>query len=329
MADARVSGLVGPRRPVPSSRVRVVAVWWLACLLWSSTFLFIKIGLADIPPFTFAWTRLALALVVLVPIAGRRAAWRALGRADIARMAACGTLLLGVNYALVYWGAQFVPSGLVAILLSATPVVALAFGWLIGSERVTLRKLLALAGGVAGVTIIFGGEARASGAQAIAGSVAVFGAAACVAVAYGWLKSSAIRVEPIVVTTIQCAAGLLPLASVALIVEGPPAPAQWSPAAWAALMYLALCGSVLAFWLNYWLLARMDASVMLLMGVAEVPIAVGLGAVILGERLPPSALAGGACVLAGIVTGLAGSDERRGESSQVSTPVVPSRGDHA
>ncbi len=35
-----------------------------------------------------------------------------------------GLLLLGVNYALVFWGAQFVPSGLVAILLSGTPVLA-------------------------------------------------------------------------------------------------------------------------------------------------------------------------------------------------------------
>jgi drug/metabolite transporter (DMT)-like permease len=69
-------------------------------------------------------------------------------------------------------------------------------------------------------------------------------------------------------------------------------------------MYLALCASVLAFWLNYWLLARMDASAMLMMGVAEVPVAIALGAVVIGERLPPGTLVGGLVVLAAIVVGL-------------------------
>jgi drug/metabolite transporter (DMT)-like permease len=83
------------------------------------------------------------------------------------------------------------------------------------------------------------------------------------------------------------------------------------PNAWAAVMYLATCASVLAFWLNYWLLARMDASAMLMTGVAEVLPAIALGAVVLGERLPPSTLVGGLCVLARIVAGLTGSSNPR------------------
>ena len=76
--------------------------------------------------------------------------------------------------------------------------------------------------------------------------------------------------------------------------------------AWLALLYLALIASVLAFWLNYWLLQRMDASAMLMMGVAEVPIAVALGAMMFGERLPAGTLLGGTCVLVGVVAGLTG-----------------------
>ena len=60
---------------------------------------------------------------------------------------------------------------------------------------------------------------------------------------------------------------------------------------------------MLAFWLNYWLLARMDTSAMLMMGVAEVPIAVCLGAVILGERLPPGTWLGAACIVASVLLG--------------------------
>ena len=64
---------------------------------------------------------------------------------------------------------------------------------------------------------------------------------------------------------------------------------------------LAIGGSVVAFWLNYWLLNRMDASAMLMMGIAEVPIAIGLGAMVFGERLPPGTFMGAALILAAVL----------------------------
>ena len=120
---------------------RVVLVWLAVCLLWSSTFAFHQAWAQDLPPFTFAWLRLAIAVAVLAPIAIAGGHWRSLSRRDVAAVCGHRVLLLGVNYGLVFWGAQFVPSGLVAILLSGTPVLALAFGWFLGSEAVTPRKL--------------------------------------------------------------------------------------------------------------------------------------------------------------------------------------------
>jgi drug/metabolite transporter (DMT)-like permease len=291
-------------------KVLVVIVWIATCLLWSSTFLFIKLGLRDIPPFTFAWVRLAIAVAVLVPFAIARGAWRSFTRRDLAHVAGTGVLLLGVNYGLVFWGAQFVPSGLVAILQSGTPVIALALGWAFGSERVNLRKVLAVAAGVLGVTIIFGSQARISAQHAMLGSAAVFCGSACVAFAYVWLKTYGQHLHRTSVTAVQSFAGLVPLALVASLFEGNPLPSRWSMAAWIALLYLALFASVLAFWLNYWLLARMDASAMLMMGVAEIPAAVILGAVVFGERLPGGTLLGASCVLAAVVAGLTGQSKR-------------------
>jgi len=285
--------------------VRAILVWWIACLLWSSTFLFIRIGLAEIPPFTFAWIRLGIALSVLVPMAAARGDLRMLTAREIVRVAAAGILLLGLNYALVFWGAQFIPSGLVAILLSATPLIGLAFGWLLGRERVTVRKVVAVAMAIVGVTVIFGAEAFTSGPAAIRGAVAVLAAATCVAAAYVWMKGYVTRVAPLTVTTVQAVAAVVPLVSVALLAEGRPAPSQWSASAWGALAYLGLVASVVAFGLNYWLLERMDASAMLMMGVAEVPIAIALGSVLLGERLPAGTLMGTAFVLAGVTAALA------------------------
>jgi drug/metabolite transporter (DMT)-like permease len=279
---------------------RVLVVWWLACLLWSSTWLFIRLGLQEIPPFTFAWMRLAIALAVLAPFTVRRAAWRSLQKRDLARIVAAGLLLLGVNYGLVFWGAQFIPSGLAAILQAMTPVLALGFGWLLGSETVSPLKVLGMIAGVAGIVAIFGAEANVSGPHAMLGGGAVLAGAACVAMSYVAVKVSRSGLGPLDITTIQIGAALVPLASVAWLGEGRPSWAQWSVTAWGALLYLAIGGSVIAFWMNYWLLRRMDASAMLTMGIAEVPIAVGLGAVVLDERMSAPTLAGSAVALLGV-----------------------------
>lgn len=273
-------------------------------MLWSSAFLFIKLGLNDLPPFTFASLRLVIALIVLIPLALLRNDWRSLTRRDVLAVCFAGVLLLGVNYGLVFWGTQFIASGLVAILQSTTPVLALAFGWLLGSEKVTVRKLLAVSAGVAGVAIIFGAEARVSGRSALAGSAAAFAGAACVALSYVWIKTYARHVSGSAVTALQSVAGLVPLACLALMSEHLPPLNTWSAGAWASLLYLGLVASVVALWMNYWLLQRMDASALLIMSVAEVPIAVALGAIVFSERLPRGTLVGAACVLAAVAASL-------------------------
>jgi drug/metabolite transporter (DMT)-like permease len=279
----------------------IYAAWWLACLLWSSTYVFIRIGLSEVPPWTFAAARLGLALTVLLPISIVRRGLTTIEPRDVVHIMAAGLLLLGVNYALLYWGAQFIPSGLVAILQSMTPVLALAGGWAIGAERLTLRKVAALSLGVLGVVFIFRSEADVSGSTAFAASLAVLSSSACVAAAYVWLKRHGKSIPPLTVTTLQCLSGFIALGTGAFLVEGSPLNAPWSAASMGAAVYLAVCGSIVAFWLNYWLLKRMDASAMLMMGVAEVPIAVWLGAMIFGERLPVGAFTGAACILAGVI----------------------------
>ena len=276
-------------------------IWWLACFLWSGTFLFIKVGVAEIPPLSFAWVRLAIALAVLVPLAAMRGDVAAVARPLAARIFAAGILLLGVNYGLLYWGARRIPSGLAAILQSATPIFALILGCLCGLERATMRKAVALSLACFGVVVIFRSEIHVSGIDGLAGAAAVLASSFCVASAYVWLKRARVSVHPLTVTAIQCAAGLSVLAPMALMIEGSPLAAQWSATSMIAVLYLAIGGSVFAFWLNYWLLQRIDASAMLMMGIAEVPIALALGAIVLGERLPSGTLTGAVAILAGVL----------------------------
>lgn len=275
-------------------------VWWLACCLWSGTFLFIKIGVSQVPPLTFAWMRLAIALLVLIPLALKRRDLARLSPAMVLRILIAGIVLLGVNYGLLYWGARRIPSGLVAILQSATPIFALLLACLAGLERATMRKLIALGFACAGVAIIFRSDLRMQGADGVTGALAVLSSSFCVAAAYVWLKRQRIDVHPLTITMIQCLSGLAVLAPSALIVEGNPLSAQWTASSVGAVLYLAIGGSVFAFWLNYWLLDRIDASAMLMMGIAEVPIALALGAAVLNERVPSGALIGALSIVIGV-----------------------------
>ena len=279
-----------------------LVVWWVTCLLWSSVFLFIKVGLRDLPPVTFAAARLVLASVILLPLLlvrgiqlPRRAEdWRVIGLA--------GLLLLGVNYALLFWGAQFIPSGLTAVLSAVTPAFALVFGhFMLRDEPFTWRALGAIAIGVAGVAVISADQLHVAGRQAVLGCAAVTAGAACVAFAYVYVKAHRpAHMRPVVISCAQmvCAAG--PMVMFAAIREGSPLDMRWTPAAVVSLLYLAVAGSILAAWLNYWLLERMSATALLSMGLVEPVIAVLLGAVFLHERVTARAGVGGLLVLCSI-----------------------------
>jgi drug/metabolite transporter (DMT)-like permease len=99
-----------------------IVVWWITCLIWSTVWLAIKVGVTSVPPLGFAGLRLAIAGAIVLPIAWRRA-HRGLGAADLRLIAETGLLLLGANYAFTYWGSQFITSGMTATLQATTPAV--------------------------------------------------------------------------------------------------------------------------------------------------------------------------------------------------------------
>ena len=274
----------------------MVVVWWVACLLWSAGWLFLKVGLQDLPPLTFASTRLALAFVVLAAIVTWRNEWRTLRGADIPAIVVSGVLLLGVNYALTFWGAQFLPSAITSVLQSTSPVFGFLIGTTTGAERFSIARAVALPIGVGGVALITRGQFE-GGSLSILGSVAVLGGAACAAIAYAIVKRRAVHLPPAVMVATQTLCAVVPLSFAALALEGSPLNAHWSLRAITALFYLSIASSVVAFWLNYWLLKRVTATTVLAMGLVQPLIAAALGAVLLGERFGAPAAFGGACIL--------------------------------
>jgi drug/metabolite transporter (DMT)-like permease len=282
--------------------MKVLFVWLASCLIWSTVWLFIKLGLRDLPPVSFAGLRLVIAVVVLLPVLFVKRAQLPRRSRDWLLIAVTGLLLLGLSYALMFWGAQHISSGLMAVLHSTTPAFGLAFAsYYLPDERITVLKLCALGLGVAGVSVIFSDQLQVAGWLALLGSMAVVAGAISVAFAYVLVKAYGSHLPPTVLTAGQMLSGLVPLIIFGFAMEGSPLNFRWTATAVASLLYLALAGSVVAFWLNYWLLKRMDTTKVLLMSLLEPLLAVLLGAVVLGETLTGRTLLGGVCILFSVV----------------------------
>jgi drug/metabolite transporter (DMT)-like permease len=280
---------------------RVAIVWVITCLIWSTVWLFIKIGVTDVPPITFAAARLLIALAVMLPVtlASRRPLPR--DPRDWTLIASTGVLLLGINYAFLNWGLQYVSSGLTAVLQAATPAFALLFShYLLPGEGMTVRKVAGLTLGIAGIATIFWDQLHVGHGRAFFGAVAVTLGAVCVALAYVLVRRGGKHLRPEVLTTGQMLAAFVPLVVYAALVEGNPFSVDWTWRALQSALYLALAGSVLAAWLNYWLLSRVGAVNLLIMGLVEPVIAILLGAWILDESMNARAMLGGVVILASV-----------------------------
>jgi probable blue pigment (indigoidine) exporter len=150
------------------------------------------------------------------------------------------------------------------------------------------------------VAAIFSHQLEVSGPRALSGGIAVVAGSACVAIAYVVMRRHGSHLHPSVVTSGQMLAAIGPLAVYAVLVEGNPLHVQWTVASAAAVLYLALLGSIAGAWLNYWLLKRIGATRLLVMGLIEPLIAVVLGAMLLGETMTGWTLAGGICIIVSV-----------------------------
>ncbi|HEX8190566.1 MAG TPA: EamA family transporter [Pyrinomonadaceae bacterium] len=281
--------------------MKVRVVFLLLCCIWGSTWMFIKLGLRDLPPLSFAAARFLLATAILSAIVVARRSRLPRGRAEWLMLAQTGVLAFGLNYGLLFWGEQHISSGLAALLQATIPVfgMLLAHPYLPG-ERLNARKLAGALLGVGGVGVIFSHQLGAEGSMALWGSAAVVAGAAFVAWANVLVKARGAKLDAPVLSAGQMACGFLALASAALVLEGSPARLRWTPLAVACLLYLTLVGSVAAFLLFYWLVRHVDVTKTMLIALVTPLAAVLLGVVVLGEEMSWRTVAGGAVIMSGV-----------------------------
>jgi len=280
-------------------RGRAVILYCVCCLLWGSTWLVIKIGLDDLPPFLFGGIRMATASTILAPWVFRQG-WPSVPIQRWTGMALVGLLQMGLSYAAVFAAERFIASGLTAVLFCTYPiwVVGLAHH-LLPDERLTAVHVLSAGLGVLGIAVL---EAPALSLELAPGvALALFlPLAAAISSALGnVLQKRRLSGVPLSLNLwMQTLVGAVLLVSMHFALESGN-PARWTPRAYGAVLYLAVLGTVVAFLCLFWLIPRVPMVVIGAIPVIDTVIAVALGSAVLHEPLGGRFLLGGALVLGG------------------------------
>ena len=278
-----------------------VLIWLILALIWSTTWIFIKIGLDDLPPIAFSSARFLLSVVILLGvIAVKRIPMPRTGK-EWRLILLTGVLQFSINYSAVFWSEQYITSGLAAVLQATIPVFGLGLAWVfLPDERITARKVMAIALGVVGVAVIFIDQLRVENWMAFAGCVAVVLGAYAAAQSSVLVKARAANINPAALVFSQMICGLPVIIVYSLITEGNPFNFNWSLKALWCVVYLAIFGSVVAFWLYYWLLSRVESTKAMMISLVTPFLAVVIGSLTLDETLPPQTFAGGLLIIGSI-----------------------------
>jgi len=274
-------------------------MYGLLVLIWSSTWVAIKIGLEDCPPLLGAGVRFAAAGLVLLAIAAVQR--RRLLNTDWVLAAVLALAPFAFAYGLVYWGEQYVPSGLAAVLFGILPLYTALLGTvLLPDEPLRLPLLVGVLIGIGGLSLAFlesvelgAAERAALGATALA--LAPLGAA------LGSIsqKRRAAELDAVVLNGWAMLVGGLLLLPLSALSE------DWGDFVWSAesvgsIAYLALFGSAIAFVTLTVLLRHISAMAMSFLAMLLPFGALLFGAGLYDESITVRAVAGAALVAAGL-----------------------------
>lgn len=276
-------------------------VWLLLCGIWGTTWLFIKLGLEDLPPLSFATIRFVIAIVVVASVMRLRRIPFPRGGADWKLLGITGILQFTINYAFVFWSEQYITSGLAAVLQAMIPVFGLVLAaFYLPDEHVTWLKGAALAAGVAGVAVIFQDQLRFQSVMAFAGSVVVVIGAYAAAHASILTKARGSDLHPAGLVFGQMVCGIVPLGAIAFASEGSPFSIDYTFRGVGSILYLALVGTIAAFWLYYWLLQRVESTKAMTIALVTPLVAVLAGAMVLDEKLSTKTFLGAGLILGSV-----------------------------
>ncbi len=272
--------------------------------VWGSTFLAIRIGVREVPPFLLASIRFTIAGLVLY-------GWmRARGERSptLRQWGAVVLLALAIfvlDYGLLFWAEQRVPSGVAAVMVATIPMfMALSEIIFLGTQKLTLRLAVALLVGAVGVVAMVSNSLNLGGAP-----VDKMGALALTVASISWSIAAVLsRKLPLPESKVMSsgaqmlAGGLLLAVTSGVLGEFRRFhPAVVSRQAWLSLAYLIVAGSIIAYTAYVWLIHHESPTKVGTYAYVNPVVAVIIGYFLGGEAIGTRTIIGTACVLVSVI----------------------------
>ena len=277
----------------------LLALLLLLSAIWGASFLFIKIGVSEMGPLTFATLRVLVGSLVLLIISRLRREklptdpklWR--------RFAVMGIFNALVPFGTIAWGTQYIPSGLSAILNATMPLFTfiLAAAW--GGERLTVRRVCGICIGFAGIIVLTWPQLRGGMQASLWGELAVIVGSLSYAIAAVYARRSLAGQSPIIASLGQVSTGFLLFIPFSLLER----PWTFTPSTQAilALLALGILGTGFAYILYYRLIQGLGATGASLVTYIVPLFGIFWGWAVLGERLSWHAFVALLMILGGLL----------------------------
>lgn len=270
-----------------SERGLALTAFLIVCVIWGTTYLAIRVAVETIPPLLLTAMRFVTAGAVMFAIARARGERLPGGRSAVGNLVVVGFLMVGVGNLAVVWAEQWVPSGLAALFVATAPFwMALLELFRTSGERVDARGAVGMLVGFAGVAMLV----TPKGAGGAYDMHFIAGALVMQLGSLGWQLGSVrgkyyLKDVPLLTSaSLQMLFGGVIVGVVALII-GEPARLRFTPRTFAALAYLTIFGSIIAYSAYVYALAHMPTSQSSLYAYVNPVVAVILGWLILHEEL--------------------------------------------
>ena len=283
---------------------QVLLAFAIIYFVWGSTFLAIRVGVREVPPFLLAGIRFLTAGIVLYGwMRARRTPSPALRQWGSASLLA--VLIFVFDYGLLFWAEKRVPSGIAAVMMATIPVfTALSEIIILGTQRLSARLATALLIGMGGVAVLV---SRTPSLAEV--PIDPAGACALIVAAISWSLATALtRKLPLPArkemssAAQMLAGGLLLTFTAALLGEFRGFHLQTvSRSAWLALAYLIVAGSIVAFTAYVWLIHHESPTKVGTYAYVNPMVAVLIGYFFGGEAIGPRTILGTILVLVSVV----------------------------
>lgn len=278
----------------------IIFIYILLCLIWGSTWMGIKIGLEDAPPFISLSLRYSLSVIILYSIILiKRYKFPTKNFKELLKFAYPGLFIYGGSYILVYIGELYISSSLTSVLFASFPLfVAILSILIIKTEKLNRMAWFGLTLGFLGIVTVFYDSLQFSG-NLFLGCLLILSSSFLAA--YGMIihKKNFANENVYIATALQMTLGLVPMLLGALIFE------DFSDftityKSIGSIIYLAVFGSVIAFSGYYWLMRHITAVNVSLIAFITPIIALLIGIGMFGETLSLGTWIGSGIILSGV-----------------------------